>query len=105
MKKTKSSRITSKNKLGYDHDITREGRQNTSLESLVKEWHKEVELLSYEKSLEALDVLLEALQNDSVPVEELQQHYLKGNNYLDHCENLLKTIEQDVIQLNSADLK
>ena len=105
MKKTKSSRITSKNKLGNDHDITREDRQNTSLESLVKEWHKEVELLSYEKSLEALDVLLEALQNDTVPVEELQQHYLKGNIYLDHCENLLKTIEQDVIQLNSADLK
>ena len=47
----------------------------------------------------------EHLQNDSIPVEDLQRSYLRGNLYLDHCENLLKTIEQDVIQLNSADLK
>ncbi|KZR68238.1 MULTISPECIES: exodeoxyribonuclease VII small subunit [unclassified Prochlorococcus] len=72
---------------------------------MLKEWRQDAKSLSYEESLQALDLLLTQLQNDSVPVEELQRHYLKGKVYLEHCEALLNTVEQSVLQLDASNLK
>ena len=70
----------------------------------IKNWRKEVEQLSYEEALTALDLLLAELQNDAVPMAELQRHYQRGQVYLDHCEQLLQSAEQSVIQLNPQTL-
>ena len=70
----------------------------------IKNWRKEVEQLSYEEALTALDLLLAELQNDAVPMAELQRHYQRGQVYLDHCERLLQSAEQSVIQLNPQTL-
>ena len=77
----------------------------STLESILKEWRQDARSLSYEESLQALDLLLTQLQNDSVPVEELQRHYLHGKVYLEHCEALLNTVEQSVLQLDAVSLK
>ena len=66
---------------------------------IIDKWRKEVCSLSYDQALKALDLLLEELQNDNVPVENLQRHYIQGQIYLNHCENLLKNVEQEVIEL------
>ena len=71
---------------------------------MINEWRNETSKLSYEESLKELELLLQELQNDTVPVEDLQRHYLRGNIYLNHCESLLQNIEQEVIQLNPEDL-
>ena len=55
---------------------------------------------SYEEALQALDLLMADLQNDAVPLADLQQRVLHGEVYLDHCESLLKTVEQSVITLD-----
>ncbi|KZR67886.1 Exodeoxyribonuclease 7 small subunit [Prochlorococcus sp. MIT 1303] len=72
---------------------------------MLKEWRQDAKSLSYEESLQALDLLLTQLQNDSVPVEDLQRHYLQGKVYLEHCESLLNTVEQSVLQLDASNLK
>ena len=77
----------------------------TTLQSMLKEWRQDAQSLSYEESLQALDLLLTQLHNDSVPVEELQRHYLHGKVYLEHCEALLNTVEQSVLQLDKGSLK
>ncbi|KZR83145.1 Exodeoxyribonuclease 7 small subunit [Prochlorococcus marinus str. MIT 1342] len=77
----------------------------STLDSMLKEWRQDAKSLSYEESLQALDLLLTQLQNDSVPVEELQRHYLQGKVYLEHCEALLNTVEQSVLQLDASSLK
>ena len=77
----------------------------STLQSKLKEWRQDAKSLSYEESLQALDILLAQLQNDSVPIEELQRHYLHGKVYLEHCEALLNTVEQSVLQLNADKLK
>ena len=57
---------------------------------------KEVSYLSYNESIDALDAILEKLQNGNVSVEDLELYYLRANLYLEHCENILKSIKQDV---------
>ena len=67
---------------------------------MIKAWTKDVENLSYEESLQALDLLLAQLQSDSVPVADLQKHYIHGQVYLKHCESLLNTLETNIIELD-----
>ncbi len=107
MKKDQPSRITPK-KNSINNSLKEESndeKTNLTMEAITKEWKNGLASLSYEDSLKALDTLLEDLQNDTVPVEELQKHYLRANLYLDHCEDLLQNIEQEVIHLKPEDLK
>jgi exodeoxyribonuclease VII small subunit len=76
-----------------------------SLSAQLKSWRKDAATLSYEESLTALDLLLEELQNDAVPLADLQQHYLRGQIYLERCEGLLLKAEQNVVQLNPDTLE
>ena len=71
-------------------------RRNNILDKL----RKNADSLTYEDSLNQLDALLVDLQNDKVKVEELQMHYLQAKVYLEHCEELLKSVEQEVLQID-----
>ena len=77
---------------------------HSKMEAIINQWRNEVASLSYDESLKELDILLEDLQNDDVPVEDLQKYYIRGNIYLNHCESLLKNVEQEVIQLSPESL-
>ncbi len=105
MKKKQSSEITSRDNESNSDQKTNYEASSYSTESIVRGWKAEIALLNYEDSLNALDNLLEHLQNDSVPVEDLQSSYLRGNLYLDHCESLLSQVEQEVIELNPEKIK
>tara|TARA_B100000035_G_C20691728_1_gene418638 strand:+ start:147 stop:404 length:258 start_codon:yes stop_codon:yes gene_type:complete len=76
-----------------------------TLTKQIKAWTKAASALSYEESLQALDLLLTQLQNDAVPMAELQRHYLQGQIYLEHCKSLLEAAEQTVIQLDPDSLE
>ena len=76
----------------------------SSVKDLIQAALKETKNMSYEESLCALDLTLEKLQDDSIPVDELQNYYLRGTIYLQHCENLLKVIEQKVIELDPENI-
>ena len=76
-----------------------------TLKKQLQSWKKAAAALSYEESLQALDLLLSQLQNDAVPMKDLQRHYLQGQVYLQHCEALLEAAEQTVIQLDPDSLE
>ena len=63
-------------------------------------WREEVQQLSYEEALKKLDLVLHELENDETSLEEIQSLYLKGKIYLDYCDNLLNSAEQDVKELS-----
>ncbi len=67
-------------------------------------WREEVEKLSYEEALKRIDLFLEELENDETSLEDIQSLFLKGQIYLDHCDNLLKSAEQDVKELSLDNL-
>ena len=71
-----------------------------ALDKGLEKFRKEIQSLSYKEALNRLDALLKELQDDSVAVEDLKVYYMKSTIYLDHCENLLSNLEQEVIQID-----
>ena len=62
----------------------------------LERWRKDAKTLSYEEAMQALDLLLAELQNDSVPLADLQQKVLHGEVYLNRCQSLLDSVEQSL---------
>ena len=71
----------------------------------IETWRKDAEALSYEEAMQALDLLLAELQNDSVPLADLQQKVLHGEVYLNRCQSLLDSVEQSIVELDPTTLK
>ena len=71
----------------------------------IEAWRKDAETLSYEEAMQALDLLLADLQNDSVPLADLQQKVLHGEVYLNRCQSLLDSVEQSIVELDPTTLK
>ena len=78
--------------------------QPQDLQAQIQTWRQDAAGLSYEEALQALDLLLAELQNNTVPLAQLQQRVLHGEVYLDHCESLLKSVEQAVETLDPDSL-
>ena len=72
--------------------------------SRIKAWKKDISGLSYEEATQALDLILAELQSDSVPIADLQDRVMHGEVVLDHCEALLRSVEQSVLQLDPDSL-
>ena len=72
--------------------------------SQIKAWKKDISGLTYEEATQALDLILAELQSDAVPIADLQNRVLYGEVVLDHCEALLQSIEQSVLQLDPDSL-
>ena len=71
----------------------------------IETWRKDAETLSYEEAMQALDLLIAELQNDSVPLADLQQKVLHGEVYLSRCQTLLDSVEQSIVELDPTTLK
>ena len=71
----------------------------------LERWRKDAKTLSYEEAMQALDLLLAELQNDSVPLADLQQKVLHGEVYLSRCQSLLDSVEQSIVELDPTTLK
>ena len=71
----------------------------------LESWQKDAEGLSYEEAMQALDLLLVELQNDSVPLADLQQKVLHGEVYLSRCRSLLDGVEKSIVELDPTTLK
>ena len=75
------------------------------LRDRIEGWRKNAAGLNYEEAMQALDLLLAELQNDSVPLAELQQRVLHGEVYLSRCQSLLDSVEQSIIELDPTTLE
>ena len=78
---------------------------NKELGDRIEGWRKDAAGLNYEEAMQALDLLLAELQNDSVPLAELQQRVLHGEVYLSRCQSLLDSVEQSIIELDPTTLE
>ena len=80
-------------------------QSNKELRDRIEGWRKDAAELNYEEAMQALDLLLAELQNDSVPLAELQQRVLHGEVYLSRCQSLLDSVEQSIIELDPTTLE
>ena len=80
-------------------------QSSKELRKRIETWRKDAAGLNYEEAMQALDLLLSELQNDSVPLAELQQRVLHGEVYLNRCQILLDSVEQSIVELDPITLE
>ena len=80
-------------------------KSSNELRDRIESWRKDASNLNYEEALQALDLLLAELQNDSVPLAELQHRVLHGEVYLNRCQTLLDSVEQSIVELDPNTLE
>ena len=80
-------------------------QSNKELRDRIEGWRKDAAELNYEEAMQALDLLLAELLNESVPLAELQQRVLHGEVYLSRCQSLLDSVEQSIIELDPTTLE
>lgn len=51
---------------------------------------------SFEQALAGLEAIVEAMENEQLPLEELVAQYEKGCNLLDRCESVLQSARQRI---------
>ena len=68
-----------------------------------KYWDKDIINMLVEP--EGKEELLNQLNNDTIPLEEIQNTYLQGNLYLEHCQSLLNSFEQTITYLDPDTFK
>ena len=56
--------------------------------------------LSYAEAQAALNKLIEALQSEQIPLEELPQLYAEALEIEKHCRGVLEQVVQDIKQLD-----
>ena len=51
---------------------------------------------TFEEAMGELEALVEAMENDQLPLEELVAHYEKGAGLLRHCEKVLTAAKERI---------
>ncbi|MBL50103.1 MAG: exodeoxyribonuclease VII small subunit [Roseibacillus sp.] len=57
---------------------------------------KKSEASTFEQAMGELETLVEAMENDQLPLEELVAHYEKGAGLLQHCEKVLAAAKERI---------
>ena len=76
MKKDQSSASTPKRDPSNNNKKAKGAKILSSIVDNIEECNNQISSLTYEEALKGLDILLENLQNDSLPVEDLQKNYV-----------------------------
>ena len=58
------------------------------------------EKLTFEKSVERLEGLIQAMENGNTPLADLVAKFEEGTKLLNHCQEQLKEAELKIEQLN-----
>lgn len=51
---------------------------------------------NFEEALAGLETIVEAMENEQLPLEELVSHYEKGSALLDRCESILQSARERI---------
>ena len=77
------------------------GKKVNLKEKRIQQFRKEISKMNYQKANEELDIILDNLRMEEVPIEELYEYHMKGILLAEHCKNLLSTLEQEIVEINS----
>ena len=60
----------------------------------------DIKKLNYEESISELEIILANVQDDNISLDKIQINYIKGHLLLEHCEELLQFVEQEINEIN-----
>ena len=71
----------------------------------IEIFKKDIKKLSYEESISELETILANIQDENISLDKIQINYIKGHLLLEHCEELLQFVEQEINEINPEFLK
>ncbi len=98
--KRSSKKIEKRDKSKDDKNIME--KKEDEMEANRKQLLDSISKLSYADAIAELDRILLKLQDDQIPVEEIQANHLSAKVYLQHCNELLNRVEQEVIYFSDT---
>tara|TARA_Y100001968_G_scaffold10892_1_gene9113 strand:+ start:14 stop:295 length:282 start_codon:yes stop_codon:yes gene_type:complete len=63
---------------------------------------KDIKKLSYEESISELEIILKKVQDENISLDQIQINYIRGHLLLEHCEELLQFVEQDISRIDPS---
>ena len=66
----------------------------------IEAFKKDIRKLSYEESISALDNILKNVQDENISLDKIQVNYIKGHILIEHCEEMLESVEQEINEIN-----
>ena len=90
--------------MSNSNSFSKKKNSSKKSEDLLDQFANQISNLSYEESIKQLDVILNHMQEESLPVEQLKISYYKANKLIEHCETLLENVEQEIIEINESDI-
>ena len=64
----------------------------------------DIKKLNYEESISALETILANVQDENISLDQIKINYIKGHLLLNHCEELLQFVEQEINEINPSSL-
>jgi len=61
---------------------------------------KNINKLSYEEAISELETILINVQDENIALDQIQINYMKGHLLLNHCEELLQFVEQEIDEID-----
>ena len=66
----------------------------------IEIFKKDIKKLSYEESISELENILTNVQDENISLDKIQTNYIKGHLLLQHCEELIQVVEQEINEIN-----
>ena len=66
----------------------------------IEIFKKDINKLSYEESISELETILNNVQDENISLDKIQINYIKGHLLLEHCEELLQFVEQEINEID-----
>tara|TARA_B100001029_G_scaffold134718_1_gene113598 strand:- start:24 stop:314 length:291 start_codon:yes stop_codon:yes gene_type:complete len=66
----------------------------------IQNFKKDIKKLSYEESISELENILTNVQDENISLDKIQTNYIKGHLLLQHCEELIQVVEQEINEIN-----
>ena len=61
---------------------------------------KDINKLSYEEAISELETILTNVQDENISLDKIQINYMKGHLLLQHCDELLHFVEQEINEID-----
>ena len=71
----------------------------------IEAFKKNINKLSYEESISELETIMKNVQDENISLDKIQFNYIKGHLLLQHCDELLQFVEQEINEINPSLLK
>mgnify|MGYP001416014214 CR=1 FL=1 len=73
-------------------------------DKIIEAFKKDIKKFNYEESISELEIILTNVQDENISLDQIKINYIKGHLLLNHCEELLQFVEQEINEINPSSL-